>query len=158
MEIVENEEEEEIPNPRFTSESSYCGEGGVLVHGRAVLSTMDRGDLFSPDLEKKLTSVICNICSQISYNFSAWRTHCLTKHTNVPGYTPSLLHSGLSLTSTHFSVTVQTPYLCSRCSRSKYTTLATLAKLGTALHLLDTIIIRSIMLDFFFPVTSVQIS
>eukprot|EP00090_Calanus_glacialis_P045788 TRINITY_DN8723_c0_g1_i3.p1 TRINITY_DN8723_c0_g1~~TRINITY_DN8723_c0_g1_i3.p1 ORF type:complete len:711 (-),score=171.69 TRINITY_DN8723_c0_g1_i3:148-2280(-) len=118
MEIVDNEEEEEISNPSFTSESSYCGEGGVLVHGRAILSTVDRGDLFSPDLEKKLTSVICNICSQISYNFSAWRTHCLTKHANVPGYTPSLLHSGLSLTSTHFSVTVQTPYLCSRCSRS----------------------------------------
>ena len=119
---VDNEEEEEIPNPSFSAGGSLCGEGGVLVHGRAILSTVDRGDLFSPDLDKKLTSVICNICSHISYNFTSWRTHCLTKHSSVPGYSPSLLHSGLTLTSSHFSITVQNPYTCPKCIRSKYST------------------------------------
>ena len=113
MEVAVNEEEDEIPNPSLSSE------GGTLVHGRVVLSTVDRADLFSPDLEKKLTSVICNICSQISYSFTAWRTHCLSKHASVPGYAPSLLNSGLSLNSNHFAVTLQNPYVCAKCSRSK---------------------------------------
>ena len=123
MESEDNEEEAELAQPGDGEpEYSHCGEGGVLVHGRAVLSTVDRGDLFSPDLERKLTSVICNICSQISYNFSAWRTHCLTKHSSVPGYAPSLITTSTTLSSSHFAVTLQNPYVCTKCSRSKLTT------------------------------------
>ena len=41
---------------------NLTGEGGLLIHGRLCLDNFDRGDLFSQELDRKLSSVVCGVC------------------------------------------------------------------------------------------------
>ena len=68
------------------SEDNLTGEGGVLIHGKAILKNLDRSDLFSQELDRKLTSVVCNVCLAPSRDLASWRQHCVTKHAALPGY------------------------------------------------------------------------
>ena len=50
---------------------NLTGEGGLLIHGRLCLDNFDRGDLFSQELDRKLSSVVCGVCLAPSrYNIS----------------------------------------------------------------------------------------
>jgi len=66
-----------------------------LVHGVAVLEECERADLFSSELESKISHLVCNLCHQSCPHLQAWRLHCLTDHSDVPGYSPTLLSTGL---------------------------------------------------------------
>ena len=68
------------------SEGNLTGEGGVLIHGKAILRNLDRSDLFSQELDRKLTSVVCNVCLAPSRDLATWRQHCVSKHAGLPGY------------------------------------------------------------------------
>ena len=68
------------------SEDNLTGEGGVLIHGKAILKNLDRSDLFSQELDRKLTSVVCNVCLAPSRDLASWRQHCVSKHAALPGY------------------------------------------------------------------------
>ena len=68
------------------SEDNLTGEGGILIHGKAILKNLDRSDLFSQELDRKLTSVVCNVCLAPSRDLASWRQHCVTKHAALPGY------------------------------------------------------------------------
>ena len=68
------------------SENNLTGEGGVLIHGKAILKNLDRSDLFSQELDRKLTSVVCNVCLAPSRDLATWRQHCVSKHAALPGY------------------------------------------------------------------------
>ena len=69
------------------------GEGGSLVHGRLVLNTKNRADLFQPDLEPRLVHITCSLCPALPPfpTFPAWRLHSSSLHPTAPGFQPSLL-------------------------------------------------------------------
>ena len=51
---------------------NLTGEGGLLIHGRLCLDNFDRGDLFSQELDRKLSSVVCGVCLAPSrYNITS---------------------------------------------------------------------------------------
>ena len=92
------------------SEDNLMGEGGILIHGKAILRNLDRSDLFSQELDRKLTSVVCNVCLAPSRDLATWRHHCISKHSDLPGYGVQIQATGL------FSMpTGQFP--CPRCRR-----------------------------------------
>ena len=68
----------------------------LLVHGLAVLEECDRADLFSSELERRISHLVCNLCHEKCPDLEAWRLHCVTSHSSVPGYSPARLSSGLS--------------------------------------------------------------
>ena len=86
------------------------GEGGTLVHGRAVLRDLERGDLFSAELDQKLVTIVCNVCFTPTSDMATWRQHCLDKHSSVPGYAARLV-VGQDQSS-------QGSVKCLRCTRS----------------------------------------
>ena len=77
------------------SEDNLTGEGGLLIHGKAILKNLDRSDLFSQELDRKLASVVCNVCLAPSPDLASWRHHCVTEHASLPGYGPQTLGTGL---------------------------------------------------------------
>ena len=100
------------------SELEARGEGGQLVHGRATLRPpANRADLFSPDLDLKLSSVQCSLCREESASLGDWREHCSTQHPAHPGFSPSTLHCGLPSHPALFSASLQRPFACPACSR-----------------------------------------
>ena len=98
------------------SDDNLSGEGGILIHGRAILRDFDRGDLFSQELDRKLTSIVCNVCMTPSRDLESWRTHCVTKHATLPGYKPTLLSTGVSPTPQMFLASAG-KYPCPLCKR-----------------------------------------
>ena len=98
------------------SDDNLSGEGGILIHGKAILRDFDRGDLFSQELDRKLTSIVCNVCMSPSRDLESWRTHCVTRHATLPGYTPTLLSTGVSPSPAMF-LTSAGKYPCPRCKR-----------------------------------------
>ena len=66
-----------------------------MVHGVAVLEECDRADLFSSELESRISYLVCNLCQESCPHLQAWRLHCVTDHSTVPGYCPTILSSGL---------------------------------------------------------------
>ena len=110
MEEGEEEEEEEM-------EVWRGGEGGRLVHGKAILSTTSRGDLFSPDLETKVELVFCNCCGEEMVGLSDWRSHCLGVHGEVHGYGPVLVREEETLV--YLTPNKHRPFQCTRCRRCK---------------------------------------
>ena len=87
-----------------------------MIHGKAILRDFDRGDLFSQELDRKLTSIVCNVCMSPSRDLESWRTHCVTRHATLPGYTPTLLSTGVSPSPAMF-LTSAGKYPCPRCKR-----------------------------------------
>ena len=98
------------------TEDNLTGEGGILIHGKAILRNLDRSDLFSQELDRKLISVVCNVCLTPSLDLATWRHHCVSKHAALPGYGAQTQATGLggwpemvSMSSGQFS--------CPRCRR-----------------------------------------
>ena len=60
------------------TEDNLTGEGGILIHGKAILRNLDRSDLFSQELDRKLISVVCNVCLTPSLDLATWRHLCVS--------------------------------------------------------------------------------
>lgn len=69
------------------------GEGSTTVHGRVLLSTKERADLFRLDLEEVLESITCLSCTSLPPlpTFLTWRNHCQQHHSKDPLFQASLL-------------------------------------------------------------------
>ena len=98
------------------SEDNLTGEGGLLIHGKAILKNLDRSDLFSQELDRKLASVVCNVCLAPSSDLASWRHHCVTEHASLPGYGPQTLGTGLGRCPELFSA-ASGQFPCPRCRR-----------------------------------------
>ena len=98
------------------SDDNLTGEGGVLIHGKLILNNFDRSDLFSQELDRKLSSIVCNVCLTPSRDLERWRQHCLNKHSTLPGYTSSNLSTGVSPSPDLFSSSSGS-FPCPKCKR-----------------------------------------
>lgn len=93
-------------------------EDNLLVHGCAVLAEdYDRADLFSSQLEGKVRCVVCGECGTSSPDLAHWRTHCLTAHPAVPGFSPVRLATGLSPAPDLFLASPGRAVECEDCGR-----------------------------------------
>ena len=72
--------------------SCLTGEGTVAVHGKVQLATKDRADLFQPDLEQLVVSIVCNFCPDLQpiNSLQEWRQHCEEEHSKS-WFSPTLL-------------------------------------------------------------------
>ena len=102
------------------SDDNLTGEGGILIHGKAILKNFDRGDLFSQELDRKLTSIVCNVCLTPSRDLVTWRQHCINKHSTLPGYKVTQLSTGVS-PSPHLFSPSSGRFPCPKCKRRFHT-------------------------------------
>ena len=93
-------------------------EENMLVQGEAVLEAdYDRADLFSSQLESRLSCVVCRLCGASSADLQAWRSHCLTSHPGIPGFSPTRLPTGLSPSPKLFTAGPGRSVECGDCGR-----------------------------------------
>ena len=116
-------------------EASLTGEGSRAVHGEVQLATEDRADLFQPDLDQQVTSIVCSFCPDLQpiSSLHGWRQHCGEVHLKTwfhpamlplppnPGGSQACPQCGLNFSNTeevmeHIESTVRTVRLvCPQC-------------------------------------------
>ena len=90
----------------------------MLVHGEAVLEEdFDRADLFTSQLERRLKCILCRQCGASTADLQAWRSHCVTAHSAIPGFSPVRLPTGLSPAPELFTASPGRAVECEECGR-----------------------------------------
>ena len=117
-------------------EENLTGEGSSVVHGQVELATKERAELFQPDLDQQVTSILCSFCPRLHpiSSLHGWREHCEEVHLKSwfrptllplppnPGGSQACPQCGLTFTSSeevieHIESTVRTVRLvCPQCN------------------------------------------